>query len=219
MNITTIIFDMDGVLFDTERLTMDAWSTVASRRGLKGIEEIYTQCVGRNAADTERILLDFYGDIDIDEFYEEFRTEIYAMLERDGMPIKPYAAECLSALKESGYRLALASSTRTQTVERQLKDAGFYDYFEQIVCGDQIPAGKPAPDIYLEACRRMGVEPSLAAAVEDSYNGVRSAAAAGLTVIMVPDLVSPDEEIRGLADYVAADLSGVMELFGKQPKG
>ena len=102
--------------------------------------------------------------------------------------------------------MALASSTRREVVLQELTDAGIIDYFDEVICGDMVTRSKPAPDIFLRACEETGVSPDRAYAIEDSYNGIRSAAAGGLRPIMVPDLMPPTEEMRRLSEAVLKDL-------------
>ena len=129
------------------------------------------------------------------------------------LPVKAGVREILSWIKEHGIKIALASSTRRAIVEAELKAAGLYDYFDKVICGDMVEKSKPAPDIFLKACNELGVRPCDAYAIEDSYNGVRSAQSAGLKCIMVPDLVPATDEMRELAERVLPDLMAVVEYF------
>lgn len=119
----------------------------------------------------------------------------------------------MSWLKESGANVGLASSTRSETVIRQLTHAGLIQYFDVIVGGEMAKKSKPEPDIYLEACKRMGITPESAYGVEDSYNGMRSLHAAGLHPIMVPDLLEPNEEMQSLAEVILSDLFEVRDYL------
>ena len=211
--IEAIVFDMDGVLFDTERLCLRVWKIVGERHGIEGIEEIFPLCIGRTTPDTKRIILGHYGDLDIDPLYEEIREEMQRIIAEEGLPKMPYAEEVLKALKSRGIRMALASSSRYATVCRELKMAGFYEYFETVIGGDMVERGKPSPDIYLKACELLGVKPARAAAVEDSFNGIRAAHGAGMITIMVPDMVSPDEEMRQKASVIVTDIRGVLSIL------
>lgn len=211
--ITAVVFDMDGVLLDTERLSAKCWAEIADERGIPDIDRVYKLCIGRTTPDTYEILRREYGDaIDLDELYECSRQRIFKYIDEDGIPVKPQAAEVLRGLSERGVPLALASSTKYETVCRQLKMAGLYEYFNVIIGGDKIANGKPAPDIYLAACESLGVDPKNCAAVEDSYNGVKSARSAGLYTVMVPDILEPTEEILPFIDLKANDLK---EAFTK----
>jgi HAD superfamily hydrolase (TIGR01509 family) len=128
--------------------------------------------------------------------------------------MKPGVKEILTFLKDNGKKIALASSTRRQTVVNQLRDAGILDYFDEIVTGDMVSRSKPEPDIFLLACEKIGVEPERAYAIEDSYNGIRAASAGKLRPIMVPDLLPSNEEMEGLAETVLSNLIDVTGYLG-----
>ncbi len=211
--LSAVVFDMDGVLFDTERLCLIVWKKIAKKYGLENVEMVYHKTIGRTTPDTKRIVAETYPDIDVETVYGELRLAMHCTIAEDGLPVKPYAEDILKALKEKNVPVALASSTRQVTVEAQLEMAGFTQYFDAVIGGDSIGHSKPAPDIYLAACEKLGVSPETAAAVEDSFNGVRSAHSAGLYTVMVPDLLTPDDEMKSLADVIAADLDEVRELF------
>ena len=136
-----------------------------------------------------------------------------ARLERDGIPVKPYAKEVLQKLQAAGHRLAVATATDFIRTEAYLQQTGFRDYFERIICATMVERGKPAPDIYLYACRELEIAPEEAYAVEDSPNGVQSAYAAGCRVIMVPDQTQPDAELKKLLTAQVTDLRGLTDIF------
>ena len=209
-----VIFDMDGVLFDTERLSISCWLETAERMGLGDIREGAYGCIGLNRTDSRIFIRQLYGDAFP---YDEFRANNSALfqkkIERDGLPVKKGAREILSWLKETGVKTAVASSTNTQTVTGHMERAGFLPYFQEIIGGDMVEHSKPRPDIYLMACRRLGVEPEKAAAIEDSPNGIRSAHAAGMFPIMVPDMVEPTGEIEALLFRKCGDLFEVKEFL------
>ena len=209
-----VVFDMDGVLFDTEIVCMKAWMAVAERRGLSGMEEIFNQVIGLNANDSRLIVLKAYGE-DFD--YPGFRQEAAEFFQKDirenGLPVKPGVPEILEWLKGSGYKVGLASSTRSESVLSHLKQAEMEDYFSVVVTGDMIEHSKPRPDIYLLACSRLGVKPQEAYAIEDSPNGVRSAHAAGMHTVMVPDMIPPDEEMKRLSRVILKDLPEVLDYL------
>ncbi len=203
-----VIFDMDGVLFDTERLCMDGWKKVAGEQGIEGMEEVSMQCIGRNARDTKAYVLEKMGqDFPYDDFRMRVSDWFWEEIEQHGLPIKPGVRELLEGLQQIGFRIGLASSTKRESVMDHLERAGLTDYFTQVITGDMVTHSKPRPDIYLLACDRLGISPREAYAIEDSPNGIRSAHAAGMKPVMVPDLIVPDEEMRRLSFMICKDLT------------
>ena len=202
-----VLFDMDGVIFDTERIWIECWSPVGKRHGLNGIETLLReQCIGITYEVMERILRDAYGEtFDYDLCLEE-ASEVFRERYGRNIPMKPGVREILSFLKERSVPLALASSSESETVRSELTDAGLIDFFDVVVGGEQVPRSKPAPDLFLLAARLLGVEPESCFVIEDSFNGIRAASAAGMHPIMVPDLLSPDREMKDTAEAILPSL-------------
>lgn len=192
-----VVFDMDGVIFDSEKMILDIWVDLGKRYHIPNIEENMYKCLGVNAVETKQIFLRAYGeDFPYDTYKGEVSKRYHAMADGGQLPMKPGVEELLSFLKERGYVIGLASSTREACVRQELTDAGIIHYFQELACGDMLKKSKPEPDIYLMACEKLGVAPRDAIAIEDSFNGIRSAYAAGMTPIMVPDMILPDEEMK-----------------------
>lgn len=211
-----VVFDMDGVLFDTERLCMEGWRQVAGQQGIQGMEEISMLCIGLNGGDTKRLVLErLGGDFPYDDFRGKVSDWVWEQIRKKGLPVKEGVRKLLPYLQHSGYKIGLASSTRYASVISHLKEADIIDYFQVIVTGDMIEHSKPQPDIYLLACRKLDVSPEEAYAVEDSPNGIRSAYSAGMKPIMVPDMVEPDEEMRKLSFLICDSLTEVMRFFNR----
>lgn len=210
----SVIFDMDGTIFDTERLVLDCWERVGEKHGIPNIREVFMRCIGTNKVRTQEIVYEHYGkDFPFEKFSEESSVLFHEITEKAGIPVKKGAEELLEYLSKNRVMLGLASSTRLATVTQELQTAGLYDYFQVVVGGDLLKNSKPAPDIYLMTCERMGVLPENTYAVEDSYNGIRAAHSAGMRPIMVPDMTPATEEMRGLSVAVFADLLQVKDYF------
>lgn len=215
-----VIFDMDGVLFDTERVCMEVWMEIAERNGLPGMDKVFPQCIGLNANDSRQVVFGAYGeDFDYPGFRRQAADRFEEYIEENGLPVKPGVREILEWLKASGHRVGLASSTKRESVMSHLKQAGLEGYFSQVVTGDMVEHSKPLPDIYLLACGKLGVEPEEAYAIEDSPNGIRSAHAAGMCPLMVPDMIPPDEEMRRLSHKIMGNLTEVMEYLQQEERG
>ncbi len=209
-----VVFDMDGVIFDSERAVMQCWEEVASRHNIPNIEKAILACTGTTMVRTREIMLNLYGaDFPYDEYARESSVIFHSRYDGGRLPMKQGVKELLTFLKERGKKIALASSTRQQVVTDELRDAGIIEYFDRIICGDMVSRSKPAPDIFLKACEELNISPSDSYAIEDSYNGIRAAHAGGLHPIMVPDLLPADEEMQSLAEIVLPSLTSVMEYL------
>lgn len=209
-----VVFDMDGVIFDSERAVMQCWKEVASRHNIPDIEKAILACTGTTMVRTREIMLNLYGaDFPYNEYARESSAIFHSRYDGGRLPMKQGVKEFLTFLKEHDKKIALASSTRQQVVTDELRDAGIIEYFDCIICGDMVSRSKPAPDIFLKACEELNVSPSDSYAIEDSYNGIRAAHAGGLHPIMVPDLLPADEEMQSLAEIVLPSLTSVMEYL------
>ena len=204
-NIDGIVFDMDGVLFDTEALCMRCWIRVGERHGLENVEHYIRLCIGRSRKDTQRIITEAYGDIiDIDILRREADDEVQKAFREEGIPLKEGARELLCMLHDRGIKVGLASSTSYNTVVSEMTAVGLIDRFDVIVGGDMVVNSKPEPDIYLIACEKLGVRPGNTLAVEDSLNGIISASDAGMIPVLIPDLIEPND-IMNEKSYVKLD--------------
>lgn len=210
-----VVFDMDGVLFDTQKIYCRAWEIAAEVLGIPDISEPLIKCIGMNRNDQEKLLNSYYDDsFPFEDFYREKNIAFDRILAQ-GVPVKPGTRELLKFLRDKGARVALASSTRMSLISENLKNTGLTDYFDRIISGDSVTHSKPAPEIYTKACGILDVAPAETYAVEDSYNGIRSAAAAGMKVIMVPDMQPPTDEIDALVYKRFDSLFGFMEYLDK----
>ena len=215
-----VIFDMDGVIFDSERACLYTWTETAMKYGIRGVREVFDRCIGTNNNQTRQIVEDAYsgefGEGIADKLLSESSRLFHEKYDGGNLPIKDGVKEILEYLREKKVRCAVASSTRKAVVEAELRDAGLIDYFEEIVGGDAVKISKPDPEIYLLACEQMNVKPEDAFAIEDSFNGIRSAHAAGMQPIMVPDMIPADDEMRSLSVTVCDDLKAVIDYFDRR---
>ena len=210
---TAVLFDMDGVIFDSERACLSVWQELAAELGLEGIAEVFIRCVGTNKRRTEEIFREAYPELNFKTFDTAVRARFLSRYGEGRLPVKPEAEEILRALHEAQIPLALASSTERAVVERELREAGLLRYFDALTCGDQVRRSKPDPEIFLLAARALGKEPQSCYVIEDSFNGIRAAAAAGMHPIMVPDMLPPDEEMERLAEVILPDLAAALRYL------
>jgi HAD superfamily hydrolase (TIGR01509 family) len=206
------LFDMDGLLFDSERLYAESILTAAREVGCAMSHDVFLQLVGRSHEVNHRFLLDHYGaDYPLQALIATWGRHFRA-LAAAGLPLKPGAAELLDLLDELGLPRAIATSSTHANVQQNLSALGLVDRFHSVVARGDYVSGKPSPDPFLKAAERLGVAPTLCLALEDSHNGVRSASAAGMMTIMVPDLIPATDEIQALCTLVVDDLHAVCDL-------
>ena len=212
--VQAVIFDMDGVIFDSERLVIECWQVIADKYNIPDIVEICMRVQGNNRVETAKRFREKYGN---DFPYEIYKNEVTALFrERYGngkLPLKPGVVEVLTELKRKRVPLALASSTRTDIVKLELDEAHLLPYFDAVLGGDMAPRSKPEPDIFLAAAAALGAEPKCCYVLEDSYNGIRAAHRAGMHPVMIPDMQQPTEEIRGLAEVILDNLMEALEYL------
>ncbi|MDP3160679.1 MAG: HAD family phosphatase [Reyranella sp.] len=207
-----VIFDLDGLLFDTESLYQEAIMAAADDVGQEMTPAIFHSMIGRPWLQTRAFLVEHYGSsFPVDDFRAAWNRHFDVIVETR-LAMKPGVVELLDALDALALPRGIATSSSHKTVQHHLGAHMLGERFHQIVAHGDYAAGKPAPDPYLLAAKRLGIDPHLCIALEDSHNGVRSAAAAGMMTIMVPDLLEATDEIRGLCTFVVRDLHAVRSL-------
>lgn len=207
-----VLFDMDGLLFDTEALWQEALLAAAAEAGLEVPQHVYDGSIGVRRSQCGPLFLTHFGeDFPFTNFHAGWRRHFWIVAEARPA-LKPGVPELLDLLDTLGLPRAIATSSSAATVERHLAAHGLTGCFDALVCRGDYESGKPAPDPFLKAAERLGVEPCLCLALEDSHVGVRSAAAAGTMTVMVPDLLEPTEALSSLCALVARDLHQVRDL-------
>lgn len=207
-----VIFDKDGTLHDTERVFFRAWHIAAEEMGVPDIDTTIRHCTGMTLPDIGVYWGAKYPTIPFEPYIER-RNQLFGEMVAKEVPVRKGALELLQALKARGYRLGLATSTGEAVATDHLRRTGMLELFDGLAFGDQVENGKPAPDIYLLAARRIGLPPEVCVGVEDSINGVRAIHAAGMRPIMTPDLIPPTEEIRPLLWHICDRLTDILDIL------
>ena len=204
------IFDLDGTLIDTEKLYRKYWPMALADYGYDLSDEraLMLRSLGRPFA--PRQFKDWYGeDFDYDLIRKRRKEYVEGYIEKNGVELRPGVKEILSYLHDKNITVAISTATDPERTEKYLKMTGIYEYFDKIICASMVKNGKPAPDIYEFACQSLNLKPSDCFAVEDAPNGVKSAYAAGLKVIFVPDQAPADDSIK---EMLYADIPVISDI-------
>ena len=213
-SVQAVIFDMDGLMLDSQRIATDSWKRAVADFGYCLTDEIRLSLIGRTIPDANDILRKAFGfDFPVDEV-RRLATEKFSGLTRDsGIPMKRGLQNLLDFLEEKRLKIAVATSTPRYYCLLNLKQSNLAHRFKMIVCGDEVTRGKPAPDIFLRASELLDVLPKHCVVLEDSYAGIRAAHKARMIPIMVPDLKEADDEMRALAHAVVLDLIAAKDVI------
>lgn len=210
-----VIFDMDGLIFDTENLFMRELGAVMAESGYMLTRERYVKTLGLTGEILKNTMLGYYGsDYPHAEMSRRARERVDRAALAGELTVKPGIRGLLELLRERGIPCAVASSTHTVYVEKYLAAAGLREYFDEVIGGELAARSKPAPDIFLKALK--GTEPKNALVLEDSENGIKAAHAAGIPVICIPDMVYPSPECEAMTAAVvnsAAEVPGLLDVL------
>lgn len=195
--IKALLFDMDGLLLDSERVVQESWNAAGEALGYGKVGEHIYNTLGMNAAGRKEYFNNVFGTgFPYGEFQKLSRKAFFNVADQEGIPLKPGAKELIFYAKQMGYKVGLVTSSRKEYAVDVLKKAGIFSCFDGCIFGDMVSKSKPDPEIYEKGCKMLGEEPEWCIAFEDAPAGVIAASAAGIDVIMVPDLVQPDDAIR-----------------------
>ena len=211
--VSGIIFDMDGILIDSERQSNEGWLWAAGQLGVDMPMWLIDSFKGAPAELCCKFFDDYYkGVIDYWEAKEIRTQHVYKIRETEGIPVKKGVKDIFEYIRNNGLKCAVATSTRRESAEKTLHEIGVWDYLDAVVYGDEVERGKPEPDIFLRAAKAIGVNPSEAVVVEDSINGIKAGYAADMRVVHIPDTIAIDDDIRKLTYMVCADLNGLIDV-------
>lgn len=212
-NIKLVIFDMDGLMFDTERLAVDSWINIGREKGYDIKEEYILETIGLNDVDSAIVLKKHIGeDFPYDIISDYWHENLTNLIEEGKVPEKQGLKEILDYIEKKGIKKAVATSTARARAEKLLSNAGVLHRFDTVVCGDEITHGKPEPEIFLKACSNLHIEPKDAIVLEDSEMGLLAASRAGIRCVLIPDLKQPSKGNEALAYAKVKSLLEVMNI-------
>jgi len=214
MKYKAVIFDMDGLLLDTERVFLDAFKKTCDGLDYKFDMSLFVKLIGTNSAKTKEIMLNGFGrGFNYDRFRENWLSYVKVYLSDNSMPLKEGTINILDKIRAIPLPMAVATSTAYHDAIKSLESAEIVHYFNFIVAGDQVTNGKPDPEIYLLAAQKLDADPNECVVFEDSENGVKSANAAGMDVIQIPDLSIPSDELKDLGHRIYDSLTDICADF------
>lgn len=212
--VRAVIFDMDGLLLDSERLAMDSLVRAGNSIGYDVPESFCRRMIGLPADDCRKLVLDTYGpDFPLEAYFEAQEVELRAMVEAGALTLKTGVGPLLDYLEQHSIPKAIATSSSRYRADHHLKLVDLLHRFSAIITRDDVSRGKPNPEPYLAAAKALGFSPEDCLALEDSHSGARAAHAAGIRVIVIPDLLEPNEEIREKALKITENLHGALEYI------
>ena len=215
MEIKAVLFDMDGLMVDTESLSTEAFINSAKAQGYNMTKEETLKVLGFTKANIYQFWIDYFqgtnvdGKKLVDDHYEYIENVLYTV----GPEKNPYVEELLKYLRENNYKIAVASSSDAADIKNNLEKTKLEKYIDEIASGAEVENGKPAPDVFLLAAKRLGVDAKDCLILEDSKAGIKAGKASGAMVFMVPDMYTVDKECEDTADRILTNLGEVIEIL------
>lgn len=212
--VKAVIFDMDGLLLDSERASYKAMKNNCQKLGVEIDKAFYCSLLGLSNIDAKREVYKYFdGKVDVERYFDDMFEIVKEDYIKDGVPVKDGAFELLKYLRKNNIAAVVASSSDREWVEWLLKRAGLYEYFDGFMCGDEVKNAKPNPEIFLKACQKVNAQPENALVLEDAQSGIEAANAAGIPVICVRDMLDPDEKHKEMTLSVMDSLNEVKEYL------
>lgn len=209
-----VIFDMDGLMLDTESLAIPAWLKAGTTYGYPITEEHVAHTFGFSVKSMQEYFISLFGDeFPFEETLQIRKDYVNDWIDEHGVPFKTGLLQLLPFLKNSGYKIAVATSCDLERVTRYFHQGGIMDYFDSIVTGEMVPRSKPHPDIFLKASENLGLDPSVCLGLEDSPAGLESIFRAGMTAVMIPDKIPYSDALKPFTSIVLNDLSEVISYL------
>ncbi|MBY6195665.1 HAD family hydrolase [Vibrio hangzhouensis] len=211
--VTALLFDMDGLIFDTEKITKRSWQYAANQMGFELTDEFYQGFIGVQDAECETMLSEYWGDEFDLKHYRQIRDKHLHAARRSGIDFKPGFHDLFQSAKAHKLKLALVTSSHLPDVQQNFSNTDYLSQFDLIVTAEDIKHGKPRPDCYIMACEKLGLNPNECLVLEDSNNGMKAGKDAGCLAAMIPDITAPTQEIVDRADYMFQSLEQLTELL------
>ena len=212
--IKAIIFDMDGLMIDSERVTFERYQEILKGMNLTMDEEFYKTLLGKPLKGIYQRFYDVYGnDFPIEDVINDVHALMAKRFETEGVPIKTGLKSLLEYLKENNYKTIVATSSNRDRVDTILSQAQITDYFDDSICGDEVTKGKPNPEVFLKSCQKLDVNVDEAIVLEDSEAGIQASYDAGIKVICIPDMKYPEKQYEEKTFKILKDLNDVTEYL------
>ncbi len=212
--IKAVIFDMDGLMIDSERVTYNGYKKVLGDMGLDITEEFYTTLLGRTIETAKQLFENVYGkDFHLDDVIPLVHKYMADLFDNEGVPVKKGLVDLLKYLKDNNYKTVVATSSQRKRVDHILNIANISQYFDDSICGDEVAHGKPNPEVFLRACEKAGVSPEEALVLEDSEAGIQAAYSGKIKVICIPDMKYPEEAYASKTTKILPSLEEVIDYL------